>query len=332
MCFKITLVMPTYNRSECINYFIEHSIKKYHGVLFRFEIHDSSTDDKTKNLVETANLELENKINYYKYDSTINGDAKTFSALSRVTTKYIYLIGDGFSPDFNKLEEMLICENFEFYDLIGLFFRYNNKQVNKKYPLNNKIYIEYDKDYIFKNITLFLTLYGATIVSTKMFTYINENNLFEKFNFNGRYSFAYALSLLEALITSQFNLGVSFAEIDKNPYKKGNWAHDENFFKIFYEEFVTDFDKVSNYSIEDKNVTLKNIAKYHFTYIGIIHYKFRNVFCLKYMNKYKKYVKRFSNHYWFMWLVTLTPKWLLSIFYYPAKWSERALKKILRRG
>ena len=319
----ITVVMPTYNRPECIRYYIENSVKKYNGELFCFEIHDSSENELTKNYVHEANQCLKLSIKYHRYDSSINGDDKTHKALSNVKTDYFYLIGDGFAPDFNRLEKMLLENNFPKYDLVGLFFRDRNKNVNSKFKQNDKIYEENDISYIFENLTLFLTLYGASICSTKMFSFINENKLFEKFNFHGRYSFAYCLSLIEALIAGNFKFGVSFTKINPNPNKKGNWAHDENFYKIFYEEFITDLDKVSHFSTEDKNKALKRIGAYHFTYRGIVRYKMLGVFKPRYLKKYKKYVKRCNNHYWFMKLVAFLPKWLCCAFYHLLKGCKR---------
>ncbi len=331
---KITVVMPTYNRAECINYYIEHSIKPYKGKLFCFEIHDSSTDDKTQDYVQKANELLYNKIKYFRYESTINGDNKTHKALANVKTDYIYLIGDGFCPNYNELENILLNNNFDKYDLLGLFnksFKYN-KAIKLKYKQNDIIYAENDLNYIFENLVLCFTLYGASIVSTKMFDYIEQNNFFEKFEFNGRYSFAYCLSCIESLTSNKFSTGVCYTDcIDGNPNKKGNWAHDEIFHSIFYEEFITDFDKVSYLTLEQKNKSLKNIGKYHFTYGGIIQKKRNNIFKIKYLKKYKTYIKRCNNHYWFIWLVSITPMWMINIVYYPLKGCKKLLKKILRR-
>ncbi len=319
--------MPTYNRPECIRYYIENSLRKYDGKLFCFEIHDSSENELTKSYVDEVNQCLKHPIKYFRYESSVNGDEKTHRALSNVKTDYFYLIGDGFAPDFNRLEQMLLENHFSEYDLVGLFFRDRNENVNSRFTQSDKIYEENDIDYIFENLTLFLTLYGASLASTKMFSYIDENNLFEKFNYHGRYSYAYCLSLIEALISGKFKFGVSFTDIAHNPNKKGNWAHDEKFYDIFYAEFITDLDKISCFSLEDKNKTLKHIGAYHFTYHGIVHYKMLGVFKPRYLKKYKKYVDRCNNHYWFMKLIAFLPKWLCCAFYYPLRGCKRLVKR-----
>lgn len=127
---KITVVMPTYNRPECIKYFVENCLKTYKGNIFVFEIHDSSTTNETKNIINEFNTAHINKVSYYKYDSNICGETKTHQALSNVKTNHIYLMGDGIATDFNKLEEFLLNNNYYEYDLFGIMpigYRFNKK-------------------------------------------------------------------------------------------------------------------------------------------------------------------------------------------------------------
>ena len=51
----ITMIMPTYNHPTYIEYFLANSLATYKGKLFKFEIHDSSTDSQTEDLVRKFN-------------------------------------------------------------------------------------------------------------------------------------------------------------------------------------------------------------------------------------------------------------------------------------
>ncbi len=331
---KITVVLPTYNRSECIDYFLMNAVAKYAGDFFIFEIHDSSDDDKTAELVSKYNEGgHKNRINYFRYPSSMNGDDKTHYALSHAEGEYTYLIGDGILPDFEKLERFLKSNAYENYDVIGVFgdgFRYN-KHNKQAYNKGDVIYKETDQDALLINHMVCFTLYGVSIVRQEVIKYIDKENLFSKFSLNGRYSFAYCCSLFESIKAKNYNVGISFSELWKiNPKKTGNWAHGENFYRIFYVEFLSDIDSLS-YKDEMKNEALKNIGKYHFSYHGIVRYRLKNVFTIKLLKKYKPYVKRINNHYWFMWLVAFIPKWLLYMFYVPLRCAKRGIKKLLKR-
>ncbi len=331
---KVTVVLPTYNRSECVAYYLENAVAKYSGVFFVFEIHDSSTNDETKDLVDSYNAsEHVNKICYFRYPSSMNGDDKTHTALSNVQTEYLYLIGDGILPDFEKLELFLKNNDFSKFDVMGIFsqgFRYN-KHNKSEYPKNDYLYEETNYDSLLVNHLLCFTLYGASIVRKSVIESIDKEKFFSKFCFEGKYSFAYCLSLFESIKNNGYKVAVSFLSFWRmNPKKKGNWAHDESFYKIFYVEFINDVEKLS-YPEELKEQALKNIARYHFTYGSILRYRLKNVFTAKLLKKYKPYVKKICNHYWFMWFVAFIPKWVIYIFYWPLRYTKRGIKKLLKK-
>ncbi len=319
---KVTVVMPTYNRPECIRYFIENSVKPYQGKLFVFEIHDSSENDETKAIVtkcKSVNLK------YFRYPSTLNGGTKACNALKNVKTDFMYLLGDGFAPDFNELESVLMSNHFYDYDLIGLFhddFRYT-RELKRLYPKNKVLYKQDSYDFLITRNTVCFTLYGASIASRRLMRNIVNNKTVEKYEYKGRNEYSYCLACLEELHKDpDFKCGIIHWNAKLNPMKKGNWAHDETFYDIFYLEWQSDFEKFP-VSEKIKKETLKNIARFHFSFKGILYYKFRDVFTPKLLMKYRPYIKKCRNHYWFMWVMAFTPKWLLRMAYKPFKMLKR---------
>lgn len=331
---KVTVVLPTYNRSECVAYYLENAVAKYSGDFFVFEIHDSSTDDSTKNIVDGFNgADHVNKINYHRYSASISADDKVQICLVNAKTDYVYLIGDGILPNFEKLESFLIQNNYSDYDIIGVLaphFKYNDH--NKTKYLNfDTIYKESDKDNLIINHLVCFTLYGATIIKNRIITNSNKQGWFAKYKFKDRISYFYSMSLFESIKSNNYNVGVSFLSFwRENPKKKGNWAHDEYFYQVFYVAFIESVDKLP-FSKGVKAQALKNVALYHFNFASIFRYRLNNVFTVKLLKKYKPYVKRMNNHYWFMWFVAFIPKWVIYIFYLPLKYTKRGIKKLLKK-
>ena len=60
---KITVVIPTYERPECIKFFLEN-LKKTYDPMFRFEVHDSSNSIDTFKIIDEFNKNNPIKILY----------------------------------------------------------------------------------------------------------------------------------------------------------------------------------------------------------------------------------------------------------------------------
>ena len=175
----ITVIIPTYNHPSYISYLVKNSIDTYEGSLFRFQIHDSSEDNKTEEIVSKSKI----YIKYFHYSKTFNADDKIISALKQVNSTYAYIMGDGCLPDFNKLENDLLKNSFSKYDLIGLVEakNFNTKQKAIPYLKKSVFYENFELNYFASKFLYLLTYYGATIVSSAIIKFIIEQKLFEKF-------------------------------------------------------------------------------------------------------------------------------------------------------
>lgn len=228
---RITVVIPTYNRRECIKLLIDECINQYCGNLFSFEVHDSSQTEDTREIVLQSG-----KISYYHYEPDINGDEKTMRALQNVKTQYVYLLGDGILIDFNRLEKALYKNCFYKYSILGLIP--NNWIKRYKYLLahateqSNDVYVwKSAKEYL-NDAFWYLTLYGASIVEKKVFI---DNEYIEKFaEINS--PFRYICSVFSGLAKETF-MGCLLSTKDymhSNPQKKASgWIVGGQAIKIF---------------------------------------------------------------------------------------------------
>ena len=246
---KITVIIPTYNKFDCIKFLLENSIAKYCGNLFLFEIHDSSDDSRVAEIVE---LYLKNyPLCYYNYSAEMNGDVKTMTAIRNAQSEYVYLMGDGLVPDFNELEKFLIDYDYEKYLVIGIRSAYDFKRSVKKAILGKS---ELDKPAVYDDKAKFckqcfwaLTLYGASIVKKSLL--FNNNNYLQYLEMKS--PFMYVCSLFESLLQVDNERYIfSFVNfINNNPYKiDSGWMQSRQAIEFFCYKYYTSVSNLSQYS------------------------------------------------------------------------------------
>ena len=326
----ITMIMPTFNHPTYIEYFINNAVIPYTGTLFRFEIHDSSTNNDTKNLIDEYNENHNVKIKYFRYESNINGDLKTYKALCQCDTAHLYLMGDGVCPDFNILENYLLKNEYYRYDYLGIEPYFFCERF-KKYKLkNDQIYDEYDVGPFFSLFYHEFTFYGGSLCSKKIWDFVINHNLFEKFKCEDRFSFAYDLSIFEALSMNDFKYGMSFISFFKpNPLKKAStWIYGENYYKIGLCEIEHDISIMSSYYEKYKKSAIKKNRKVFWNIKVLLQNRLKGNVNFKLYKKYKKQLQECRSNCLIYFIVCLIPKLVL----YSLKGCKRLIKKILRRG
>ena len=312
----ITVIVITFSHPQYINYFLENQIKTYFGDLFSFEIHDSSCDDSTKELVQLFNSQNDKKVKYFRYDSSILPDVKANIAMNNCQSEYLYLMGDGIGTDFNYLEQLLFDGDYTKYDFVGILpnsFKYS-KIIKRKYPNDDFFYKNNDLNSFTSDFLYAFTLYGGSVVSKRMMECIKHNHFFDIYKHNDNYAYAYICSVFHSLLfNSNFKYCFCFLSGFKtNPYKKrSTWTYGEVFFKIFFEEFYNDISKLP-YENRVKNKILIQQRKIGFNSICIIRYRMFGVLNFKYVGKYKKYFKAQKCNMLLVYFVCLIPPRLLS--------------------
>lgn len=311
MKFEVTVIIPTYNHPSYIQYIVDNCFLPYTGDVFYFEIHDSSSNSDTEQIVLQANKRLNRKIRYKRYDASMSGDLKAYTALCEVQTSHMFLMGDGIAPDFNKYERFLSQNNCVDIDLLGMFplkFKYS-KKVKNSCPNNNTVYSNMKLTEFFENYFYIFTLYGGSIVSKRIFDEIIRKSLFEKYKFEDRYCYAYIHSVFDELSSNDFNFAISFIDFfSNNPLKKDTtWVNGEGLFNILIDEFQCDLFKLPSYYDEVKEKALRNQRKFSLGKKQIAHYRAKGSISIEYLKKHKNELKRCKYNYCFMWMVSLIP-------------------------
>ena len=329
----ITMIMPTYNHPAYIDYFLKNSVSNYNGAIFKFEIHDSSLNNQTKELIDAFNKNHANKIDYFRYDSTINGDAKTYKALCNCKTEHIYLMGDGICPDFNKLEQYLILNNYHLFDLLGIQPNWFIKRFRKMHLKLDIVYDNFDVGEFFNLFYHEFTFYGGSIISKKIWDYIVANSLFDKFKYKDKYSFAYDLSVFESLPKNDFKYGMSFISFYKgNPLKKqASWNCGELYYEIALCELEHDIQILSEYYDPYKKQAIKKNRKVFWNFKTLFIQKSRKNINFKLLKKYKKDLLRYKPTYRNMLFLCFVPTFIIRMSYCTAKSCKRLVKIMLGR-
>lgn len=309
----ITVVVPTYNHPSYIDYILKHSFSVYKGQLFQFSIHDSSENDLTEKLIQTYNENHDNKIAYYRYPSDILGDVKSYTALKETKSEYLYLMGDGLAPDFDALEALLLGNDYSRFDFIGVLPPSFRGAAEQELPKNNVLYefsnlLDFSSKFFYRE-----TLYGGSIINHRLIDFIDENKIYERFRFDNRYCYAYISSIFTALsMNSNFKFCTSFVDcLLLNPEKKGNWAHDDNLYKILFEEFQNDVKLLPPFYDDIKSQILLSRNRFAWKKKDIIHYRKNNSVNFHYLKKYKSALKVCDYNYPFTVFICFIPRFIL---------------------
>ncbi|KAF1680113.1 hypothetical protein [Veillonella sp. R32] len=258
---KITVVIPT-NRFLCVEKIIKDCIIPYHGELFQFEIHDSSINNNIEVIISKLSILDKNKIKYKRYRTDISADDKAMLAIKEVTTNFFWLMGDGNLVNYNQFEKILLCENFEEFDLINVDIDNRRGHLNQdsKYKLNilyKEIdYMKYCQKYFSR-----LTYWGSQIIRTDFYKEAFLNGIIYKYQ-KKQIPWWIAFSLLELINifkNDSLNLGVIYTNfISYNPQKKDHWwTHDERYYIYVFEKMNEGFSVLpsSFKSIEYKTIS-----------------------------------------------------------------------------
>lgn len=277
----LTIVLPTRNHAEMVRFFLEKTdyLEKYNICL---QVHDSSTNDETKELIESINS---NHIRYRRYDSDIDIDVKTILALQDVNTKYAFLCGDGVIFNANVVYENIYTYLKADIDLVEIYddnlkkhIDYYNllKEKKKCDPVMYNNIIEHFRDNCWH-----MPLYGGSIV---------KSIVFHDFDFElnkdlvGK-GFVYPYSIYDYFSTHEFfGCVCGGSTLIQNPLKKDSiwmkkgwgidiWAHK---YPFSINRLPDIYDKYKIQVIKETGVRTKFLTKNGLAYwrsIGIYSFK-----------------------------------------------------------
>ena len=320
----INVIIPTYNRSKCIEETLTNSLANYNGNLFCFEIHDSSEDDVTEKLVcEFKAKHSTFPLLYRKYASTLKVDDKVTEAIKRSQEDYFYLCGDGVFVDYNELERVLKENQFSDFCLINveeasrIGHRGQDKDavINSIYPCSNNI------EFIGKYFS-HLTYWGASIISRHFFSEILQAGFVEKYT-SRKNLWWLAAFLAEGIELRQrqgeaCNAATIYLNcIGTNRFKGDHmWTKGEQYYYITFTLFNEAVDLLPDVYDEIKEKIIKFFRKDSLaTRPYLLKLKKSGTITLGRTFKYKTEIQRVSGLYWYMIILCITPTFVMEWIY-----------------
>lgn len=172
---KLAVCIPTYNRSEVIQEFLEKISYRYWQQGYDIYIYDSSENQQTEEIVQAWKSKYK-KLYYVKVDSKIHSNLKVYNIFKE--------FGDSLEYDY-----LWVCTDAISWSdsVLNSISKYMQQGYDLIIPSQRDVENIGDKEYVDEN-SLFLdcawhmTLYGATILKTSsMLTNVNWNELIEKY-------------------------------------------------------------------------------------------------------------------------------------------------------
>lgn len=284
---KLDIVIPTYNRPDCIKYILKKTEKYfYDGYDFVISIFDSSTNDETKELVLPY---VGDKISYHRIESSINVDEKTLISIKKSVADYVMLSGDGSCPEVDNIFADIDFDNNDAYEMFVLYDSKWDRQ--RKFFKKLKKYESDDKSAFFALHFWEITLYGGSICKRELISRININKMVEVYNGSG---FIYPCSV--ACVANGPFKCVMGEYLRPIKYKgTSGWVINKDGTKIWthnYYNAVTTLDNVL--TPEAIKAIVKNTGKYTWflTARGLMSWRTTNNYNFGFYKKYKFYIKQ----------------------------------------
>jgi hypothetical protein len=309
----LTIVVPTYNHASYIEYYLQQS--KYIDLLdIILEIHDSSTTDDTKIIVEKYQKDYKNLF-YYHYED-IDVDLKTILALKHVKTKYSFLCGDGVILNaINCYDKLVDCMK-QNYDIIEIYDSITKKHIDyynslcKSYNCAEIIYSNIEK-HLVDNIW-HMPFYGGSIVKTETFLNVEISNIQHVIGSG----FIYPYTIYESMLMTSKAIVLGGDYLIQNIYKQGAiWLMSQ---KKAIEIWSYKYPKTilllsTKYSAVNNSVVIasEKVLGY-LSFRGLILLKLLDNFNYKIYKQYKKELIKYSGTNRFaIFLVAIFPKFIL---------------------
>lgn len=319
---KIAVLIPTYNRSNFIEELWNSCISEYSGNLFSFFFADSSSDNKTETFVCSKKSQVSSKITYKRFDSIQKVDEKIINAINEIDSEFLFLSHDTQLIDFNKLESFLITNHYENLSILNIngthsqFVKYN---LDKKI---DTIYTTDDLKGFCKKTFTYLTLYGASIVKTKLLKYDKAMSVWSNYKDSKYGCYLYVTALFTGsyfLHDNSDKYGILFSSLPhESLQEKKGWVYGESFVETFFAEFEKDVNLLPPFFDSCKQEIVFSFRKEcgELTLKALIKKKAFNGLTYGLIKKYKKQIKNPPYHYGRIIFVTLfLPKFICKSIY-----------------
>lgn len=300
---NLSIVIPTYNRADFLDYSLEVHIPMLKEYGIEIAIFDNASTDNTQEIVSKWMKEYD-YLTYHKNETNIGPDANFEKALKYPDSEYVWLLGDTYMLTKQGINYFLEKIKSKKYD--AFVFNLANK-------LNNET-----KDYTDSN--LLLSDLGALMTCLSCLIFSKE--LIDRANFL-RYHNSYYIQtgiIFEDISNKNFLIHwVQFESVNALEHptlKKRNWSQTKKVFDIAcvsWTNFVMSLP--SSYKLENKMKCIMDFGKVSgiFSLPNIILLRARDLLNLKIYNKYKKLFYFTVSYPKFLFLLLFIPRFFIML-------------------
>jgi hypothetical protein len=312
---KLSIAIPTYNRSEIlkinllliIDELIEYNISVY--------ISDDSTNRKTE-VIYNELKEKHKNIFYFKNNTRLGHDNNCIKTILLPSETYVWYIGDSMIIKKGAIKKIIEIISIKEYDFISInaLERINLNIEEKEYTNGLEI---------LEDLGWHLTMTGTTIYNKNKLININNLDLKKCENFPQT-----------AIIFEQFAIKKSSLYwinenlISGNNNKKSYWH--QKVFEVFLVDFKNLIIKLPDYyPINSKNKTIRKHSKLSgiFNYHNFIKYRISKIYNLNEFKKYKIYFKKYLDlNILLLFIISVFPLSVLKITYMSIMFIFKKLK------
>jgi glycosyltransferase involved in cell wall biosynthesis len=298
---NLSIIIPTYNRAQILNSWLEHHAKIMYLNNIRIHVQDNASTDNTIFILENFQKNYSN-ITYIK--NKINsgtGNLNMQLAMNVVDTKFTWPIGDTYyiSQDLLNKVILTIKNNLSLFLILNLKNRIKN--INKNFI---------DADFACENLTGVLSCLGCVVYNRARLGSINFKNSWSYFS-----QVIYILNLLKLKKENAYWIPKS---VDTLPgLKKTNWSNTTKVYEIGCKNWIQSVDSLKGFSFKSKQKAYRLLSDITglFTFMGALKLHEQDLLKLQEINFYKYYLKKsVGNNYLIFYLVILIPSILLKIF------------------
>lgn len=329
----ISVIIPTYNRPDCIKFFLENIIHE-EFTSFQFEIYDSSTNDDTKDIFDRYSKALD-CISYHRCPSDLSSDQKIELAFLNTETDFVYLTGDSHCQKFHELENIILKKNdltsLDLLRLENIKYDYFSKDINSS--LYDKFLFEDNQIMFAKHYFVNLTMWGCSIIRANVIKKTIQSGYFDKYRKLAKApDWIYAFGVTDYLSShsSANRMAIVYTDTWLNypNQKASSWLRDERWFSIAFEQFNNSMDLLP----AEFNPVKKAIVKDHHDAAivskkTLLRLRINNVLTFRNAKKYKSSITKYDNVYPRIIALCIIPKFVLKSMLKTHQFLKRNIRK-----
>lgn len=300
---KLSIAIPTYNRTEILKFNLLQIIDELIQFDIPIYVSDDSTDEETGKMIDELKQQ-HNLFYYYKNDIRLGHDLNCLKTISLPNAQYVWYLGDSMiikKGAINKVLEFIKDQDFDF---IGC------NAEGRDLDLKTKVFT--DATELFENLCWHLTMTGTTIY--------NKDKLLEFSNFDvtkfknfPQTALIYENFAVKKATFLWINDSLIYANSNKNSY----WIN--NVFDVFFNDFkrfVFNLNKV--YSSKSKNIVISAHSNNSgiFNYRSFLKYRMEGVFNYNVFCTYNEDINKYTHtNRYVLFFISQFPRTLLKLAY-----------------